>query len=312
MNKTNQIELIKKKIINDPERLDRAVGAQAKQLYQNKLYKSFYDAVYTQMYDYDTLSRKPFLNIGPGSFFHDRWKVADKYYTSNKLLWNNIRRQSDQIIPDYIWDICELVPFPENDKYFKIIYCSHVIEHLFDHQLQHLFSEIFRILDHGGSIRIACPDASLLATMYEQEDWFFFFNYLHAKTGRRKLIDFDALSLKAVCASFLIEWTSLLSNKKNPVFISPLESIDYLSSFDSIYDAFEDAKNKSSIKLNMELGAHVNWFTKDRLAGYLRSAGFKVVKHSQYLQSCSPILRDSQYFDKTDPEMSLYLDAFKM
>jgi hypothetical protein len=41
----------------------------------------------------------------------------------------------------------------------------------------------------------------------------------------------------------------------------------------------------------------------------LLGAGFKNIRASACQQSHVPILRDPRYFDRTDPEMSLYVEA---
>jgi hypothetical protein len=41
----------------------------------------------------------------------------------------------------------------------------------------------------------------------------------------------------------------------------------------------------------------------------LKQAGFSSVRPSRYLQSEAAPMRDGRYFDRTDPELSLYIEA---
>ena len=43
----------------------------------------------------------------------------------------------------------------------------------------------------------------------------------------------------------------------------------------------------------------------------LKEAGFSVVERSGYRQSRAAVLRDDRFFDRTDPQMSLFVDAIK-
>jgi hypothetical protein len=58
-------------------------------------------------------------------------------------------------------------------------------------------------------------------------------------------------------------------------------------------------------------GNHVSWWTHDKVIDQLRRAGFKTVYRSGYRQSASPLLRQSDLFDSTHPQMSLYVEAQK-
>ncbi|EGC77168.1 hypothetical protein [Treponema denticola] len=56
---------------------------------------------------------------------------------------------------------------------------------------------------------------------------------------------------------------------------------------------------------------HINWFNKDKLTRFLRSAKFDNIIQSAYGKSISPILRNTNLFDTTVPEVSLYVEAIK-
>ena len=58
-------------------------------------------------------------------------------------------------------------------------------------------------------------------------------------------------------------------------------------------------------------GNHINWFTHDKVIGFLREAGFNNIYRSGCGQSVSPLLRNSVLFDGTHPQMSIYVEAIK-
>jgi hypothetical protein len=96
-------------------------------------------ATYERMYSGDVLSRKPFINIGSGSFWHPYWTNVD--YVSD---WYG-SAQRDVIN----YDIMAKEPLPFNDSSIKVAYTSHTIEHVEDDGVANLFKEVFRVLEPG-------------------------------------------------------------------------------------------------------------------------------------------------------------------
>ncbi len=298
-------------INKDKVQRDKIIRKSAQQTMVSRIDRRFSGDVYDLFYDETDLTRRPFLNIGPGSFRHKIWRTADKNYGEDNAAWTKMRRGVEQPPVDYYWDVYERKPFPEKDGFFKVIYCSHVIEHLFAEDAAFLCQEARRLLEPGGTFRIVCPDAALMIRAYQTQDWSYFLNYLIVKTQRIKipLSRFTDTQFKEVCAEFVVEWVSLLANRKNPKHLSKADCVEFLDSFSCLKDAFDAASKLSSRDLNKEVGGHVNWFDAAKLTDVLERAGFTDVRRSSYLQSSVPILRDLRYFDRTDPEMSLFIEA---
>lgn len=298
-------------INKDKTQRDKIIRKAAQQTISARIDRRFSDDVYDLLYDETDLTRRPFLNLGPGSFRHKMWRTADKNYGEDNAAWTKMRRGVEQAPVDYYWDVYERTAFPEEDGFFKVIYCSHVIEHLFSEDAVFLCREARRLLEPGGTFRIVCPDAALMMQAYNNEDWSYFLNYLIVKTQRvqRPMSRFTDTQFKEVSAEFLVDWVSLLTNEKNPKHLSRAECVAFLDSFSNLKDAFDAASAASSRELNKEVGGHVNWFDFAKLTDTLERAGFSDVRRSGYLQSSVPILRDLRYFDRTDPEMSLFIEA---
>ena len=74
---------------------------------------------------------------------------------------------------------------------------------------------------------------------------------------------------------------------------------------------FELIVNKLDENDKKYIEGHRNWFTKEKLTRMLEHAGFKSIEVSAYLQSKSPLMRDSIIFDNTSPQYSLYIECYK-
>lgn len=299
-------------IMKDAKLIENAVRRDATSVVSGRVVKRFFADAYAIGYSQADLARRPFLNIGPGSFRHDLWRTADKKYDGNAS-WTEVRRGVKQIQVDYDWDIYSGKPMTEKDSFFKVIYSSHVIEHLFPQDVIFFVGEIKRLLEPGGIVRIVCPDAEQMATAYKSKDWPFFMSYLIAKTGRypQPLSSFQEAALNETSAAFLLEYISLLTNKKNPTFLSPRECVHFLAKYEDIYEAFDEACRLSSREVNSTEGGHVTWYTAKKLETIFKVAGFSKVQVSGFQKSAVAVLRDGRYFDRTDPEMSIFVEATK-
>lgn len=295
----------------NPDQSTRAISDAATKVIGSRVATAFFDECYVTGYAESDLTRRPFLNVGAGSFHHKRWRVADKVYDDKS--WTEVRRHKAPPPCDYNWDLYSGLPLPESSGFFKIIYCSHVIEHLFDDDTKHLFREMHRLLSPGGTVRLVCPDADLIARAYSSQDWTFFCHYLMVSTARMvpRLQVYPSDRLRSLSAKMVLEWVSLLTHPQNPRSLTPRQCVAFLESHNSLLEAFTDASRQSSRELNQTVGAHVNWFNWLKVSSFLREVGFTEVTRSGYLQSSVPVLRDSRYFDQTDPEMSLYVEARK-
>jgi hypothetical protein len=81
-------------------------------------------------------------------------------------------------------------------------------------------------------------------------------------------------------------------------------------------EGFERTLEYCSSKCPPELqqkypGNHVNWWTKEKVHASLTRAGFSNVYVSAYGQSFAAPLRDTNYFDNTQPRISFYVEATK-
>ncbi|HWH49454.1 MAG TPA: methyltransferase domain-containing protein [Burkholderiales bacterium] len=92
---------------------------------------------------------KRLLNVGCGLHFHPAWVNVDVVPASSEVIAVDVRKG---------------LPFA--DRTFDAVYCSHVLEHLSQHQAAGLLEHMHRVLRPGGIIRIAVPDLETLTREY--------------------------------------------------------------------------------------------------------------------------------------------------
>ncbi len=94
------------------------------------------------------------FNLGAGhSWKKEGWEVLDHDVVAKPF---SLRKQA--------WDL------PYRDESFKMVFCSHVIEHISHFKIERVLCEINRVMQRGGILRLAAPDLKKLATAYVNND----------------------------------------------------------------------------------------------------------------------------------------------
>jgi len=252
----------------------------------------------------EVLSRKPFINIGSGSFWHPYWQNVD--FVSD--WYGGVQRN----VVNY--NIMGNEPFPFADNSLKIAYTSHTIEHVKDDAVQRLFRDVYRVLEPGGIFRVTTgPDAEtdFRALMNGDESWFYWDNHYATKDTYERLYHAPATSVPLAERWLHHVASELAPNNKTPSpikFAAP-EVLEIIKDrgFQGSLDFFT-----SHCQFRADWpGNHISWWTHDKVADYLRRAGFETVYRSGYRQSTSPLMRGSDLFDSTHPQMSVYVEATK-
>lgn len=82
--------------------------------------------------------------------------------------WQEVRVDVDAgCLPDIRADLTDLRPFI-GDGAAGIIYCSHVIEHFFDHQVPTVLAEFARILHPDGAVLLRLPDLAAVFRGFDE------------------------------------------------------------------------------------------------------------------------------------------------
>ena len=261
-------------------------------------------STYKALYSDDVLQRRPFYNIGAGSFFHPLWTnidyVSDWYGGVQKNIIHH--------------DLMSKGPLPIETGQAKVIYTSHTIEHVKEDAVQALFNEAFRCLEVGGVFRITTgPDAEtdFRALINNDEDWFYWNRFLDVKGN------YESVCHKPATSVPLSErWLHHVATQLAPNDISPSKN---KFTDKEIWDAIEKFGFPSVLDYFCGLcefqsdrpGNHISWWTHGKITDSLKQAGFKTIYHSGYGQSSSALMRNSKLFDSTYPQMSIYVEAVR-
>ena len=232
------------------------------------------------IYGENALREKNFLNFGAG-------------YRFNHFAFRNVDKYNGDI--DLRWSPCDLKPIDIKEKSIKVIYTSHMIEHLTYDEAKFMLNEFYRILEPEGQLRIVTPDIDIFHDAYLANDKMIFnkrFNIHHAYVS--------------VFAARLIKGFG----DYKPTISE--DEIKELFNTKNRFDVYEhlikkvNAKNDRSDWYN-----HISWWNFERFNKILNEIGFSNVSKSAYSQSKFLILKDIRYFDQTAPWYSLYVDAIK-
>ena len=90
-----------------------------------------------------------YLNLGCGQRFHSAWTNIDFVSCGEGVIAHNLLNG---------------IPFPDNE--FDFVYHSHVLEHFEKEDGLFFIKECYRVLKHGGIIRIAVPDLEQIVKKY--------------------------------------------------------------------------------------------------------------------------------------------------
>ena len=236
---------------------------------------------------------KVMLNIGSGAWQCDGWTNLD-YPTE----WYKKAQIQNAFIP---YDIrSDDIPFSDNSV--DRIYCCHVIEHIENTHILKMFSECFRILKKNGIMRITTPDAEFLYTVskYNTGYWNWRHDWVKRFCNNQHAIRNVDYLVAEIATPKMLQYIHS-SNKED--YISLFESMD-------MYDFLEHVTNNLEFRKEFP-GDHINYWTFEKINTMLTSIGFSSIIRSKWSGSCCEYMADILKFDKTHPQMSLYVDVVK-
>lgn len=101
-----------------------------------------------------TMPKPAYLNVGAGP----RGKCDNHWLNVDGFRDRNVR---------YLLDFTR--PLPLADKSISGAFCEHVLEHLSIPDAHLLLSELARVLEPGGVLRVIVPDAAWVVKMYSEQ-----------------------------------------------------------------------------------------------------------------------------------------------
>jgi hypothetical protein len=240
---------------------------------------------------------RPFYNFGSGNWAHPLWRNIDI-----------VHPKYPQNQPEIVYDAMTLDPLPIATDSARLFFFSHVNEHLDDEMNTHVLSEVYRSLAPGGMVRLVFPDFDLATRAHREGDRSFFLkDWNRAAAAQEERKDRDISSL-------LLDFFATRAQIQSPVDGNVKLTGDQFHAL--IRDlGYEGAAQLVSSRMSLEAqakapGLHINWWNYNKMRRFLQAAGFAKVERSAFLQSACPALRDRKFFDKTQPAMSCYVEAW--
>lgn len=111
-------------------------------------------------------AQKTFFNLGSGAR-----KLLDTFPADSAFAgWREVRVDlNGDFAPDILADLTDLsAAVPDNSA--DMVFCSHVLEHFYDHQVTSVLAEVSRILRPDGVAIFKCPDLSQVVRLLQEDD----------------------------------------------------------------------------------------------------------------------------------------------
>ncbi len=220
-----------------------------------------------------------YLNIGGGNWYYPRWENIDLYALNFFI--------------DHKTDLRLKEPIKFPDGCSKLIFCSHVLEHVSDDVCLFILSECYRLLNQGGVLRISVPDMDKAFEAYNARDNDFFMKAKFVGRG----------SLESRLVHFFASYSK--GDYARGPDVSPGEVRHKFQSLDKygFVNWCAGLIPKSATYI-----AHVNGYDFEKLRSLLKKAGFKRIVRSKYMGSSVQMLRGIAFDNK--PSISLFVEAY--
>lgn len=193
---------------------------------------------------------------------------------------------------------------PYADDSVDNIYISHAIEHIETEFVERFFTEAARVLKAKGVLRVACPDAKFLyqVSCFENDYW----AWRDASLVNKEIYEGE---LGDVCQSDYL--TRELATPKMRLYRNRTEAGRAQFAVESVPYAVLMEQYRSGLKFRSgHPGDHINNWDFARLETLGRKCGFRHIVESKCQGSVSREMQGDE-FDRTAPQMSLYIDFVK-
>ena len=258
---------------------------------------------YLAVYGSEEAARARLFNVGAGVWSHPCWTNLDLPPQSEAFA----RIQS----PCVFHDLVAQRELPIASATVDAFYCSHVVEHIPTDAVLDLMRETYRCLRPGGVFRIVtgpCADLDWQAMQRGDRGWWFWMDD----------VDF-ASSVEGDAGPMTIHerWLYHLATPRSTYSRTPCaQKFGGHELADLVAQHREDPRPLLDMLTDLPFsyqspGDHISWWNYDKLASFLQRAGFSQVARSAYGQSIAPIMRDVRHFDRTYPQISVYVEGRK-
>ncbi len=203
---------------------------------------------------------------------------------------------------DFNFDFRIKPTIPMSDSSVKLIYCSHVVEHLSDDANIHVFNESYRLLETGGVFRIEAPDLFKIIAAYRNRNQKFFLDLMSDDEKKHS-------SIEQVFVGLLSCY--IVNGHHVPVSFDTTKMHEKLNTLSDSEFAMWCVSLLSPAQY--KTGGHINPMSFEKLSKLLKAAGFSDINvtntglssHSLMVEELSGIEREHRGF------YSVILEAVK-
>ena len=194
----------------------------------------------------------------------------------------------------------------------ELAYCSYTCEHLTNEQDRHMFREMHRILRPGGVFRVTCPHAGLNYEAYKRRDVFINMQYGSDKPfGPDHGYNKNSMSVW-LANEIATQTVQSAGAGHKPKYGHAPATLDRLFADLPMEAAFDHLCGQIDYDVHRVMpGWNINWWTPEKMARELQSAGFSKTIISVAGGSISPCMRDRAFFDIVQTTFSLFVEAIK-
>ncbi len=184
---------------------------------------------------------------------------------------------------DFNYDIREHQPFPFADNSIKLIYSSHMVEHLPEETCEYFFKEAYRLLDNGGLFRLEAPDAERLVEEYKKGNEAFFVSMLSKKEKQ-------AYGKTLFCHDVLVgQLSCFIENDVHvPVKIPKVKVDEQVNKLSPV--EFADWCVSLQTPQQKRSGGHIHTIYFAKLEKLLQTVGFTQIVKTTAGQSTQPLM----------------------
>lgn len=214
---------------------------------------------------------------------------------------------------DYIVNVRNQATLPIDDQCADAIYTSHMIEHVSDEAVEHLFSEIYRVAKENAVLRVVCPDQDKAFNAYYNEDFSFFLRHDEFLISgvRSGLIHKDSLKLHnhliRIFASYIGTGAGpIVTKEEAETQLALLDRREFARWCASLLEQDRLDENK----LNW---GHINAFDHLKVIDMLEAAGFRDIRVSSAGDFDKNLFNSKYFIDNENVKewISLFIEAKK-
>ena len=212
--------------------------------------------------------------------------------------------------------LSEATVFPYKDESVENVYSCHFFEHVNNTAALNLFKESYRVLNHGGTLRVAVPDFTKFIEKYKENDLGWYTDTVNF-SGRSDWshYDVDGGDIMNLMLHFVANYDFDGPNgfyRGGPRGLSK-EKVREMANTLAVGEFCEWVQTHIPIGDKRVTTGHINWWTAEKLIAYISDAGFDTVEESRHGCTNSPEMGGDRFdsWKSFRAPFTLYVEAVK-